>query len=304
MKALNRRWRPCPYRLPRQHPDRSRYHRPRPDRAPARAQALLNRPPKASHTCSTQEDSPGTVLEPSAHTPIGDREPQSRDALVPLALDRDRPEQAPLGGITQIEARLRRSDAPSAHLPDRLERDGLPDMDLGRGLAVYRGAQIASHEMQRAVLLDAVVIKGIAVEELATGEDQRNLIGGYSRLPAYLRLYVLDKVGRLNLEGEMISFQRQDEQLHGLGWHGGEGKRKERDGRGHDDAHEPNSPRTRGTSSRDTRGRHSTPIARSQRVPSLFIAAQHLGNCVSRKNAPAEIEPSAPRSPVRSARYH
>ena len=63
-------------------------------------------------------------------------------------------------------------------------------------------------------LLDVVVAKGATVLELLAGEDEALLVGGDALLVLDLRLYIVDGVARLHLEGDSLARQGLDENLH------------------------------------------------------------------------------------------
>ena len=75
----------------------------------------------------------------------------------------------------------------------------------------------AKDEVEGGVLLDGVVLEGVAVLELLASEDQTLLIGWDSFLVLNLGLDVLDSVGWLNLEGDMFASEGLDEDLHWKG---------------------------------------------------------------------------------------
>mmetsp|Transcript_1041 Transcript_1041/g.1806 ORF Transcript_1041/g.1806 Transcript_1041/m.1806 type:complete len:162 (-) Transcript_1041:6-491(-) len=70
-------------------------------------------------------------------------------------------------------------------------------------------------EMEGGLLLDIVVGEGSAVLELLTGEDKTLLIRGDALLILDLGLYVVDGVGRLDIEGDSLAREGLDENLHG-----------------------------------------------------------------------------------------
>jgi hypothetical protein len=63
-------------------------------------------------------------------------------------------------------------------------------------------------------LLDVVVRKGPAVLELLAGEDQPLLVWRDALLVLDLCLDILDRVRRLNLEGDGLTCEGLDEDLH------------------------------------------------------------------------------------------
>ena len=66
-------------------------------------------------------------------------------------------------------------------------------------------------------LLDVVVREGAAVLELLAGEDEALLVRGDALLVLDLGLDVLNRVGRLDLEGDGLAGQGLDENLHACG---------------------------------------------------------------------------------------
>ena len=68
--------------------------------------------------------------------------------------------------------------------------------------------------MKSGLLLDIVVGKGPAVLELLSGENQPLLIGWDSLLVLDLGLHVLNGVRWLNIEGDGLSGEGLDEDLH------------------------------------------------------------------------------------------
>jgi hypothetical protein len=73
----------------------------------------------------------------------------------------------------------------------------------------------AEDKVEGRLLLDVVVRKGAAILELLAGEDQTLLVGGDALLVLDLLLDILDGVGRLNLEGDSLTREGLDEDLHG-----------------------------------------------------------------------------------------
>merc|ERR1711967_12613 len=68
--------------------------------------------------------------------------------------------------------------------------------------------------MEGGLLLDVVVLEGSAVFELLSGEDESLLIWGNTFLVLDLGLHVLNGVGLLNIEGDGLSSEGLDEDLH------------------------------------------------------------------------------------------
>ena len=102
------------------------------------------------------------------------------------------------------------------HVVDRVGRlnlqgDGLARQGLDEDLHATAQAQ---HEVERRLLLDVVVRERAAVLELLAREDQALLVRGDALLVLDLRLHVVDRVGRLDLEGDGLARQGLDEDLH------------------------------------------------------------------------------------------
>jgi len=72
----------------------------------------------------------------------------------------------------------------------------------------------AEHKVEGGLLLDVVVRKGAAVLKLLACENQTLLIGGDSLLVLDLGLDVVDGVRGLHLEGDRLSREGLDENLH------------------------------------------------------------------------------------------
>ena len=68
--------------------------------------------------------------------------------------------------------------------------------------------------MKGGLLLDVVVAEGAAVLELLAGEDQALLVGRDALLVLDLGLHIVDRVGRLHLEGDGLAREGLDEDLH------------------------------------------------------------------------------------------
>merc|ERR1711977_331918 len=91
-------------------------------------------------------------------------------------------------------------------------RNGSPKADAGPG-HLHATAE-AEDEVKRRLLLDVVVAKGAAVLELLAGEDETLLIRGDALLVLNLLLDVLDRIARLDVEGDRLAGQGLDEDLH------------------------------------------------------------------------------------------
>ena len=68
--------------------------------------------------------------------------------------------------------------------------------------------------MKGGLLLDVIVGEGTAILELFSGEDQALLVGGDALLVLNLGLDVVDGIGGLDLEGNGLTRQGLDENLH------------------------------------------------------------------------------------------
>jgi hypothetical protein len=92
-----------------------------------------------------------------------------------------------------------------------LKCDGLASQGLHEDLHTTTEAK---HEMQRRLLLDIVIGKSSAILELLAGENETLLIRRDALLVLDLRLDIVNSVGRLNLEGDSLSGQGLDKDLH------------------------------------------------------------------------------------------
>jgi hypothetical protein len=72
----------------------------------------------------------------------------------------------------------------------------------------------SQNEMESGLLLNVVVRKGSAVFKLFSSEDKSLLIGGDAFLVLDLGLDVIDGVGWLNIEGDGLTGEGLDEDLH------------------------------------------------------------------------------------------
>ena len=89
---------------------------------------------------------------------------------------------------------------------DRLPREGL-DEDL-------HATTETKDQMEGGFLLDVVVRESSSIFELLSGENQTLLIRGNSLLVLNLRLDVVDRIRRLDLESDGLAGQGLDENLH------------------------------------------------------------------------------------------
>ena len=68
--------------------------------------------------------------------------------------------------------------------------------------------------MQGALLLDVVVGQRAPILKLLASEDETLLIRRDPLLVLNLRLHIVDRVGRLNLQGDGLAREGLDEDLH------------------------------------------------------------------------------------------
>jgi len=92
-----------------------------------------------------------------------------------------------------------------------VEGDGLTGEGLDEDLHTTSESQ---DEMESGLLLDVVVSEGSAVLELLTGEDESLLIWWDTLLVLDLGLHVLNGVRWLNIEGDGLTGEGLDEDLH------------------------------------------------------------------------------------------
>merc|ERR1712151_413700 len=92
-----------------------------------------------------------------------------------------------------------------------IEGDGLSSQGLDEDLHTTSESQ---HKMESGLLLDVVVGEGSAVLELLTSEDESLLIWWDSFLVLDLGLHVLNGVRWLDIEGDGLSGESLDEDLH------------------------------------------------------------------------------------------
>ena len=98
-----------------------------------------------------------------------------------------------------------------------LAADGLLAVVLlgeeGKG-GVVDTATKTEDKVEGRLLLDIVIGEGSAILELLTGEDETLLIRGDALLVLDLGLDVVDGVGRLDIEGDSLTREGLDENLH------------------------------------------------------------------------------------------
>jgi len=87
-------------------------------------------------------------------------------------------------------------------------------LGVGLLLALLAATAESQHQVQSRLLLDVVVGQGAAVLELLAGEDQALLVGRDALLVLNLGLDVVDGVRRLDFEGNCLSGEGLDEDLH------------------------------------------------------------------------------------------
>jgi len=92
-----------------------------------------------------------------------------------------------------------------------LKSDGLSGEGLNEDLHTTSESQ---DEMKSGLLLDVVVTKGTSIFELLSSEDKSLLIGWDTFLVLDLGLNILDGVGWLNFEGDGLTGEGLDENLH------------------------------------------------------------------------------------------
>jgi hypothetical protein len=92
-----------------------------------------------------------------------------------------------------------------------IEGDGLTSESLDENLHTTSKSE---DEMESGFLLDVVVLESTSILELLTGEDKSLLVWGDSFLVLDLGLDVFDGVGLLNVEGDGLSSEGLDEDLH------------------------------------------------------------------------------------------
>jgi len=92
-----------------------------------------------------------------------------------------------------------------------LEGDGLSGKGLHEDLHTTSKSE---DQMESGLLLDVIVGKGATIFELLSSEDKSLLIGRDSFLILNLGLDVIDGVGRLNFEGDRLTGEGLNEDLH------------------------------------------------------------------------------------------
>lgn len=107
-----------------------------------------------------------------------------------------------------------RGQAGVALTADSLLAVVLGSKSLERGLNDGGTTTKAEDQMEGRLLLDVVIAEGAAVVELLTGEDKTLLVRRNALLVRDLALHGIDGVAGLNLEGNSLTGQCLDENLH------------------------------------------------------------------------------------------
>merc|ERR1719399_134876 len=92
-----------------------------------------------------------------------------------------------------------------------IEGDGLTSEGLDENLHTTAETE---HQVEGRLFLDVVVGKSTAVLELLTGEDKTLLVWGNAFFILDLGLHVLNGVAGLNIEGDGLTSEGLDENLH------------------------------------------------------------------------------------------
>ena len=79
---------------------------------------------------------------------------------------------------------------------------------------IYSATTEPQNKVQGGVLLDRVVLEGVAVFELLASEDQTLLVWWDAFLVLDFGLDVLNSVGWLDFEGDVLASEGLDEYLH------------------------------------------------------------------------------------------
>jgi len=92
-----------------------------------------------------------------------------------------------------------------------VQGDGLSGQGLDEDL---HATSQSEDQVKGRLLLDVVVAEGSSIFELLAGEDESLLIGRDSLLVLDLCLHVFDGVGWLDVEGDRLTGEGLDEDLH------------------------------------------------------------------------------------------
>jgi hypothetical protein len=82
------------------------------------------------------------------------------------------------------------------------------------GNHLQRATTEAENQVEGRLLLDVIVRKSATILKLLTSEDKALLIGGDTLLVLDLLLHLVDGVARLDLEGDSLTSEGLDENLH------------------------------------------------------------------------------------------
>ena len=92
-----------------------------------------------------------------------------------------------------------------------VESDGLASQGLNEDL---HAASESQDEVEGGLLLDVVVAESSAILELLSSENESLLVRWDALLVLDLGLHVLDSIGGLNIEGDGLTSEGLDEDLH------------------------------------------------------------------------------------------
>ena len=92
-----------------------------------------------------------------------------------------------------------------------LKGDCLPSKSLDENLHTTAKTQ---NEVEGGLLLNIIIRKGAAVLKLLASENQTLLVGRDAFFVLDLRLHIVDRVRRLNLEGDCLTREGLDKDLH------------------------------------------------------------------------------------------
>ena len=98
--------------------------------------------------------------------------------------------------------------------PSAMNRKTTTQDREGQSTSSLEATTETEHKVEGALLLNVVVRKSTAVLELLASEDETLLVRGDTLLVLNLRLNIVDGVGRLYLEGDSLTSQGLDEDLH------------------------------------------------------------------------------------------
>ena len=84
----------------------------------------------------------------------------------------------------------------------------------GKSTSSLEATTETEHKVEGALLLDVVIRKSATVLELLASEDETLLVRRDPLLVLNLRLHIVDRVGRLDLQGDGLAREGLDEDLH------------------------------------------------------------------------------------------